>query len=187
MASRCQTQEPTGEDPHQRALRDFIHEQMRRHDWNYSAFARAIGTDDAVVRRWLRDRRPNPKLTRRMARRLGVDQTWLLTLVGHRSPPRGEVTPEQDVTPEQAALIEKVRQVPMTRERFLTLDALLEGWRREDLEVSAAQPQDSAPALLEHPEGDPRHPDQRDDRQYGAGGLSEQTAGRGRLAHLARV
>jgi transcriptional regulator with XRE-family HTH domain len=108
-------------------LREFIHEQMRLRGWKrYAEFAKAIGADGSLVSRWLRDRRPSPEMTRQMAKALGVDEQHLMAMVGHISPVR------TDVTPEQAAIIEKVRQVPMTRDRFLVLDAILEVWRRPD-------------------------------------------------------
>ena len=118
-------EQPKKDDKHA-ALRDFIHEQMRRRGWNYAEFAKAVGTDGSVVSRWIRDRRPSPEMTRQMAERLGVDQDWLLALVGHREPR------SDDGTSEQAALIEKIRQMPMTPDRFLALDAILEAWRRPD-------------------------------------------------------
>jgi transcriptional regulator with XRE-family HTH domain len=112
-------------DDRNQPLRNFIHEQMRLRGWNYSEFAKAIGTDGSVISRWIRDRRPNPAMTRQMAQRLGVDEQMLMTLVGHISPPRS------DVTPEQADLIAKLRQAKLNKERYVTLDMLLEHYRRE--------------------------------------------------------
>jgi transcriptional regulator with XRE-family HTH domain len=112
------------EDDKNSALREFIHEQMRLRGWNYSEFARAIGTDGSVISRWIRDRRPSPAMTRQMAQRLGVDEQMLMTLVGHISPARG------DVTPEQAHLIAKIRQLQLTGERYRILDVLIEDMRK---------------------------------------------------------
>jgi transcriptional regulator with XRE-family HTH domain len=107
-------------------LRDFIHEQMRLRGWNYSEFAKAVGTDGSVVSRWIRDRCPSPEMTRQMAHALGVDEQYLMTLVGHISPQR------TDVSPEQAALIAKLKQIPLNRDRFLILDALFEHMRQHE-------------------------------------------------------
>jgi transcriptional regulator with XRE-family HTH domain len=124
MPNRLKLDRPKGNN---QAVVDFIHEQMQLRGWKYYAeFARAVGTDGAVVARWLRDRTPSPAMTRQMAQRLGVDQDWLLALVGHREPQPG------DETPEQAALIAKIRQISFDRDRYLTLDALLEDWRKRE-------------------------------------------------------
>jgi hypothetical protein len=64
-------------------------------------------------------------MTRQMAQRLGVDEQMLMTLVGHISPPHS------DVSPEQADLIAKLRQAKLNKERYVTLDMLLEHYRRE--------------------------------------------------------
>jgi transcriptional regulator with XRE-family HTH domain len=108
------------------ALRAFIHEQMRLRGWNYAEFAKAVGTDGSVIARWIRDRRPSPAMVRQMAERLGVDEDELLVIVGHRSPAPREATPEH------AALIAKLRQVTFNQDRYLTLEALLEQWRRRE-------------------------------------------------------
>jgi transcriptional regulator with XRE-family HTH domain len=107
-------------------LRDFIHEQMRRHGWNYAQFARAVGVDGSMVARWIRDRRPSPEIVRQMAVALGVDEDELMVIVGHRS-----AAPRED-SPEHAALIAKLRQVTLNQDRYLALDALLEQWRRRE-------------------------------------------------------
>ena len=108
------------------ALANFIHETMRRRGWNYAEFAEAVGTDGSVVSRWIRDRRPSSQMTRQMAERLGVDEDELMVIVGHRSEQR------TDETPELADLIAKLRQIPMSRDSYLILDALFEAMRHRE-------------------------------------------------------
>ena len=67
-------------------LRDFIDEPMRLRRWNYySEFAGAVRSDGSVVSRRIRDRKPTPAMTRRMAQRLGADEADLMSETAVRS------------------------------------------------------------------------------------------------------
>jgi hypothetical protein len=68
------------------ALREFIHEQIQLREWNYAEFAKAVDTDGSVVRRWIRDRRPEPAMGWQMAERLGADLEDLMRTGGHLPP-----------------------------------------------------------------------------------------------------
>src|SRR5215212_7617386 len=108
-------------------------EEMRRREWRQADFARAAGVDVSMVSRWLQGRRPDPASLERVASALGIDLDTLLTLAGHR--PRSP----RDDDPWVASLVEKVRQVTWTTERFLIVDALLDDLRQRSSRVPIEQ------------------------------------------------
>jgi transcriptional regulator with XRE-family HTH domain len=127
-SGKSEPEQPAPERPKkneaQVRVRDFIHEQMRVRGWNYSEFAKAVGTDGSVVSRWKRDRIPSPAMTRKMAKALGVDEDKLMTLVGHRTERHSELTWEQ------SELIAKIKQLHPTPEQYRILDLLIEDMRQ---------------------------------------------------------
>jgi transcriptional regulator with XRE-family HTH domain len=110
------------------SFREFIQEYSRRKGWNQREFAEAAGVDSSVVGRWLRGRIPRPDMIRRMAGHLAGDYNVLLAIAGYRD------ETDEDLTPEQAELIAKIRQIRLSKDRFLILDAMLDDMRRRDPE-----------------------------------------------------
>lgn len=108
-------------------FRTFVEETLQSRGWTARDLARAVGTDAVSVSRWLNGIQPRQHMVSRVAERLGMDEDELLHMAGYqrRQPesPAGE-------SPEHRALIEKLRQVPLTRDRFLMLDALFDHLRQ---------------------------------------------------------
>lgn len=104
---------------------EWMHDKMLLNGWNYAEFARKAGVTQSMVSRWKDGSQPSPEILRRVAARLGEDFDDLLFMAGYRKRP-----PSAD-PPRHAELIAKLRQVDLTRDRYLALLSIIETWRSE--------------------------------------------------------
>jgi transcriptional regulator with XRE-family HTH domain len=103
-------------------LRNEILDALARKDWSISDLSRAIGSQPSLVSRWMMGARPNTESIQMIADALGMDFMRLMELAGHVPPSESA----EDADPRLANLIAKLRTVPLTDERVIMLNGLME-------------------------------------------------------------
>jgi transcriptional regulator with XRE-family HTH domain len=106
-------------------LQNTIVNALDARDWTISDLGRAIGSQPSLISRWMMGSRPNPDRTIAVANALGLDVVHLMVLAGHLPPSAAEAIDERT-----AMLINKVKEIEMTNERFTMLNAVLETMRK---------------------------------------------------------
>lgn len=103
-----------------RPLREFFEDTMRQRGWNVSELARAAGTSNSVVGRWMRgESRPSATKLRDVADGLHVDYEQLLVRAGYIAESTGTRTGWH------ADLCAKLERIPLTQQQYELLDATL--------------------------------------------------------------
>jgi transcriptional regulator with XRE-family HTH domain len=106
-------------------LQNTIVKALDARNWTISDLGRAIGSQPSLISRWMMGARPNPDRTIAVANALGLDVVHLMVLAGHLPP-----SAREDLDDRTAMLLNKMKEVEMTDERFAMLNSLLETMRK---------------------------------------------------------
>lgn len=106
-------------------LQNTISEALYARDWSISDLGRAIGSQPSLISRWMMGARPSTESLIAVSQALGLDIKRLLILAGHMPPDEDDVTDARVLM-----LMNKLKEVEMTDERFAMLNGLVETMRK---------------------------------------------------------
>ena len=98
----------------------WLQDQLRVADLSAADLAREMGIEPSLISRWMQGKQlPSAKMANRIAEALKISVDEVLTEAGLRPPL------PTDADPRRAELLRKLSTLELTRERYLTLNALL--------------------------------------------------------------
>lgn len=115
------------------AFREFLHDEMRRRNFNGKELGEAAGLSPSTMTRWLNGRLPSVDSLKIASAHLGWDLDEMLALSGHRDQSTAPVSSRHE------QLCAQLRLIDLTDERYELLAGVIDQMRAFDRRRVAAR------------------------------------------------